>query len=113
MLSRFLDGNNLRDARFTKQLHPPLSAIGDAPKSFTLGFATTRLHKGSIVCCLRWIRRWPRGTSVSGLAPDPGQRCPSESVGVDFGCAWLTLEHVRVLGLRADADAAVAGSACT
>src|SRR6266516_8179533 len=35
------------------------------------------------------------------------------SVGVDFGCAWLTLEHVRVLGPRADADAAVAASACT
>ena len=36
-----------------------------------------------------------------------------ESAGVDFGCAWLTLELVRGPGLRADADPAVTAGACT
>ncbi len=40
-------------------------------------------------------------------------RATARPVGVDFGRAWLTLEHVRVLGHRAEADAAVAASACT
>ncbi len=34
-------------------------------------------------------------------------------VGVNFGCAWLTLEQTRVPGLRADADAVGTASACT
>jgi hypothetical protein len=40
-------------------------------------------------------------------------RAKARPVGVDFGRAWLTLEHVRVLGLRVDARAAVAASAST
>jgi hypothetical protein len=40
-------------------------------------------------------------------------RATARLVGVDFGRAWLTLELVRILGLCADADAAVAASACT
>ena len=68
--------------------------------------------------------KWPEVTAsphlslavVASSAHWPfGCRCRrrSASVGVDVGCAWLTLEHVRVLGLRADAGAAVAASACT
>jgi hypothetical protein len=47
------------------------------------------------------------------LAPSRSvsSRATARLVGVDFGRAWLTLEHVRVLGPRA--DAAVVASACT
>ena len=50
---------------------------------------------------------------VSGLRLLAPSRATARPGGVDFGRAWLTLEHVRVLGLRADADAAVAVCVCT
>ena len=53
----------------------------------------------------RFERCRRKRSAASGLSP-------SRAVGVDFGCAWLTLERVRVLGLRADVDAAVTTSAC-
>src|ERR671931_100731 len=55
--------------------------------------------------------RWKRKRLASSRSVP--SRATARPVGVDFGRAWLTLEHVRVLGHRADADAAVAGSACT
>ncbi len=53
-----------------------------------------------------------RRKRLASSRPVPS-RATARPVGVDFGRAWLTLEHVRVLGHRADVDAAVAACACT